>query len=196
MLRKLGATLLLASGLAIVAVPALAIQVSDVVTKNSDGTLTSCAPSAAVGSASLGTAGIAVNSSFAYVGVGATAVDVCRVGALGALTGCIMETDSTFAGLDGISLANGYAYVANQSGGTVSVCPANVDGSLAPCTVSAVGTGVVAPTSVAINGAQAYVNDLSGNIYLCTVGTGGALQNCMVSNGGTTFNFGIQIALH
>src|ERR1700722_2764844 len=40
MLRKLGATLLLASGLAIVAVPALAIQVSDVVTKNSDGTLT------------------------------------------------------------------------------------------------------------------------------------------------------------
>jgi DNA-binding beta-propeller fold protein YncE len=116
------------------------------------------------------------------------------VGALGALTGCI-GTGSTFAGLDGISLANGYAYVANQTGGTVSVCPVNSNGSLLPCALSPIGTGV-APTSVAINGAQAYVNDLNGNIYLCSVGLGGALGSCAPSNGGTAFNFGIQIAIH
>jgi hypothetical protein len=161
-------------------------------TIGSGGALSNCAESAGNG-----TAGIAVNSSYAYVGVSASTVDACSVGALGALAGCIIEADSTFAGLDGISLSNGYVYVANQSGGTVSVCPANLDGSLAACAVSAVGTGVVAPTSVTFNGAQAYVNDLNGNIYLCTVGiTGGALQNCTVSNGGTAFNFGIQIAIH
>jgi 6-phosphogluconolactonase (cycloisomerase 2 family) len=160
-------------------------------TIGSGGALSNCAESAGSG-----TAGIAVNSSYAYVGVGPNAVDVCTVGALGALTGCV-GTGSTFSGLDGISLANGYAYVANQSAGTVSVCQANSDGSLAPCAVSTIGTGVVVPTSVAINGAQAYVNDLNGNIYLCSVSTsGGALQNCAVSNGGTAFNFGIQIAIH
>jgi hypothetical protein len=153
------------------------------------GALSSCTESPGSG-----TAGIAVNSSFAYVGVGASAVDVCTVGALGALTGCI-GTGSTFAGLDGISLANGYAYVANQTGGTVSVCPVNSNGSLLPCALSPIGTGV-APTSVAINGAQAYVNDLNGNIYLCSVGLGGALGSCAPSNGGTAFNFGIQIAIH
>ena len=112
------------------------------------------------------------------------------------LTVCMPDTDATFLGLDGISLANGYVYVANQTGGTVSVCPANVDGSLAPCAVSSLPSGV-APSSVAINGAQAYVDDnANGNIYLCTVATGGALQNCVVSNGGTAFNSGFQIAIH
>ena len=158
-----------------------------------DGTLSSCIQS--VGSASA-SAGIAVNSSYAYVGVGAGAVDVCTVGVSGALTGCMVATDPTFAGLDGISLANGYLYVANQTGGTVSVCPANVDGSLAPCAVSSLPSGV-APSSVAINGAQAYVDDnANGNIYLCTVAAGGALQNCAVPSGGTGFNSGFQIAIH
>jgi hypothetical protein len=183
------------SGTTLYATSAVASGGVTTCTIDGDGTLSGCAPSAAVGTAVLGTAGIAVNSSFAYVGVSAGTVDVCTVGALGALTGCIIETDSTFAGLNGISLANGYAYVANLTGGTVSVCPANGDGSLAPCTVSAIGTGV-APTSVAINGNQAYVDDFNGNIYLCTVGTGGALTNCIVSNGGTAFNIGLQIAIH
>jgi hypothetical protein len=53
-----------------------------------------------------------------------------------------------------------------------------------------------APTDVVINGNQAYVNDVaSGNIYLCAVGAGGALASC-VPEGGTTFNAGIQIAVH
>lgn len=159
-------------------------------TIGSGGALSSCAESAG-----LGTAGIAVNSSFAYVGVGTGTIDVCPISA--PLTGCITETDSTFAGLDGISLANGYVYVANQNSDTVSVCSVNDDGSLAPCAVSTIAPGVT-PTSVAINGAQAYVDDSNsnGNIYLCSVGTGGALGNCAVSNGGTAFSYGVQIAIH
>jgi hypothetical protein len=183
------------SGTTLYATSAVASGGVTVCTIDGDGTLSGCAPSAAVGTTVSGTSGIAVNSSVAYVGVGAGTVDVCTVGALGALTGCIMETDSTFADLNGISLSNGYAYVANLAGGTVSVCAANGDGTLAPCTASAIASGA-APTSVAINGNQAYVDDFYGNIYLCTVGAGGALTNCIVSNGGAAFNIGLQIAVH
>ncbi|MGB6308518.1 MAG: hypothetical protein WBF89_12025 [Steroidobacteraceae bacterium] len=139
-----------------------------------------------------GTAGIAVNSTYAYVGVSASVVDGCTASA-GGLTGCA-QTGSGFSALDGISLANGYAYVANQSSGSVTVCTDNA-GSLSLCTASSIAAGSE-PTSVAVNGSQAYVNDLNGNIYLCAVGTGGALASCAVSNGGTAFGYGIQIAIH
>ena len=154
------------------------------------------------------TAGIAVNSNYAYVGVGASTVDECAVGPMGSLTDCA-PTGAGFLGVDGISLANGYAYIANQGSGTVSgsvsVCPVGSGGSLSPCVPSTIAPGVT-PISVAVNGAQAYVNDsvidsaddsVSNNIYLCSVGPGGALGgSCMVSNGGTTFIGAIQIAIH
>ena len=150
-----------------------------------DGSLSGCSQS----SGGTGTAGIAANSSFAYVGVGTAAVDVCAA----SLTGCGL-TGSGFSNADGIYLSNGYAYVANQDiGGTVGVCAINADGSLAPCANSLVGG---TPSDVVINGNLAYVDDSSGNIYLCAVSAGGALGSCAISNGGTAFVSGVQLAIH
>ena len=168
----------------------------------SGGALSNCAQSTAE-SAGMGTSGIAVSSSYAYVGVGESTVDECTVGPMGSLTDCT-STGAGFLGVDGISLANGYAYIANQGSGTVSgtvsVCPVGSGGSLSPCVPSTIAPGVT-PISVAVNGAQAYVNDsvndsISNNIYLCSVGAGGALGRCMISNGGTNFSDAIQIAIH
>jgi 6-phosphogluconolactonase (cycloisomerase 2 family) len=154
-----------------------------------DGTLFPCTPSPGSGAT-----GIAVSSSFAYIGASAAAVSVCSIGG-GILSGVCTST-SGFLGVDGITLSGGYAYVANQASvtGTVSVCSINnVDGSLSGCAPSTVGG---APADVVIWGPHAYVNDWMGNIYLCSVGAGGALTSCAVSNGGTSFNFGVQIAIH
>jgi hypothetical protein len=157
-----------------------------------DGTLSGCTQS--LGGA--GTAGIAANPSYAYVGVGPAAVDVCAVGAGGTLSGCV-GTGSGFSNADGIYMSNGYVYAANQGNGTVGVCSINADGSLAPCANSTVGSAPSAPSDVVINGSQAYVGDALGNIYLCAVGAGGALGGCAVSNGGATLNLGtIQLAIH
>jgi hypothetical protein len=156
---------------------------------NGDGTLSSCAESPGTG-----TAGIAVSAGHAYIGTAANTVTVCAIGSSGSLTGCTGTSSGGFSGVDGISLSGGYAYIANQGGGTVSVCAVNnVDGSLSGCTVSAVG---VSPTDVLIKGGLAYVDDASGDVYLCTVGVAGALTSCAISDGGTSFNFGIQIAIH
>jgi hypothetical protein len=152
-----------------------------------DGTLSGCTQSSGTG-----TAGIAVGQSYAYVGVGPTAVDMCAVSGSGSLTGCV-GTGSGFSALNGITLAGSYVYVANQGNGTVSVCSVNTDGTLSSCAASPVG---VEPSDVVIQGSQAYVNDASGNVYVCAVGAAGALGSCIMSNGGATFNFGIQIAIH
>jgi hypothetical protein len=156
---------------------------------NGNGTLSGCTPSP--GSA---TSGIAVNSSYAYIGAGPNNVDVCAIGVSGGLTGCT-GTGSGFVGLDGITLSGSYAYIANQNNGTVSVCSLGANGSLSGCTPSSVSMGSQ-PADVVISGSHAYVDDASGNIYLCAIGVAGALTNCMVSNGGATFSFGIQIAIH
>jgi hypothetical protein len=157
---------------------------------STDGTLSSCTQS----TGGSGTTGIAVNSTYAYFGVDASTVDVCAVGVSGILSGCTI-TGSGFSSPLGISLSNGYAYIANQGAGTASACAVNADGTLSSCTAYTIGVNS-APTDVVINGNQAYVNDVaSGNIYLCAVGAGGALASC-VPEGGTTFNAGIQIAVH
>jgi hypothetical protein len=148
-----------------------------------NGVLSGCIQS----SGGTGTAGIAANSTFAYVAVGGGAVDVCAAN----LTGCVL-TGSGFSTVDGIYLANSYAYVANQSTGTVGVCPVNADGTLGPCGNSAVGG---APSDVVINGNLAYVDDSSGNIYVCPV-VAGAFGSCVISNGGTVFASGVQLAIH
>jgi hypothetical protein len=164
----------------------------------SGGILSNCAESTAE-NAGMGTSGIAVSSSYAYVGVGASTVDKCAVGSMGSLTGCT-PTGAGFTDVDGISLANGYAYIANQSSGTVSVCSVGSGGSLVPCAISTIASGIppgIAPSSVAVNGGQAYVYDSNNNnMYLCSVGNSGALGSCMVSNGGTAFSNAIQIAIH
>jgi hypothetical protein len=147
-----------------------------------------------------GTTAIALNSgsgpSYAYVGVGPNNVEVCAIGGSGGLTNCA-GTGAGFSNVDGISVAGGYAYVANQgngSNGFVSVCSINPDGSLSnSCATYNIGA---MPTDVVIKGGQAYVNDASGNIYLCSVSAGGALTNCTVSNGNATFSYGVQIAVH
>jgi hypothetical protein len=158
-------------------------------TINGNGTLSACS-----GSAGTGTAGIAVSAGHAYIGTASNTITVCAIGLSGSLTGCTGTSSSGFSGVDGISLAGGYAYIANESNGTVSICSVNnIDGSLSGCTVSTVG---VAPTDVVINGGQAYVDDASGDVYVCAVGAGGALMGCAISDGGTSFNFGIQIAIH
>jgi hypothetical protein len=152
-----------------------------------DGTLFGCTQSSGTG-----TAGIATSSGHAYIGAGANTVNVCAIGIAGSLSGCA-STGTTFSGLDGITLLGGYAYIANQTNGTVSVCTIDVGGTLSGCAPSPVGSQ---PTDVVIKGSQAYVNDWDGNIYLCSVGAGGALTQCAVSNGSTSFNLGVQIAIH
>ncbi len=67
---------------------------------NADGTLSGCSESSGSG-----TAGVAVNSSYAYIGAGANTVDVCAVGVSGSLSGCA-GTGSGFVGLDGITLSH------------------------------------------------------------------------------------------
>jgi hypothetical protein len=161
------------------------------------GALSNCAE--APESAGVDTSGIAVSSSYVYVGVGASTVDECTVGSMGGLTHCT-STGSGFSGVDGMSLANGYAYITNQSNGTVSVCSLGGGGSLSPCAPSTIASGIlagIAPSSVAVNGGQAYVYDSNNNnMYLCSVGNSGALEHCGVSNGGTVFSNAIQIAIH
>jgi hypothetical protein len=154
-----------------------------------DGTLSGCTESPGSG-----TAGVAASSGYAYVGVNSTTVDVCAIGVSGSLSGCT-PTGSGFVGPDGITLSGGYAYIANENGGSVSGCSVNANGSLSGCTPYN-GVGAT-PTDVVIKGSQAYVNDASsGNVYLCSVAAGGALANCAVANAGASFNFGIQIAIH
>jgi len=151
---------------------------------NVDGTLSTCAPA----SAGTGTTGLAISSGYAYLGAGSATVDVCAVG----FSGCTL-TGSGFAGVGGISVANGYAFIANNGNGTVSTCSIGPGGGLSACTASVVGT---APMDVVINGSQAYVDDTaSGNMYLCTVAAGGALTSCAVSGVVGEFPLGIQIAI-
>jgi len=157
---------------------------------NGDGSLSGCNE----GSGS-GTSGIAAGSSYVYIGVGVSTVDVCAIGVSGSLVGCT-PTGNGFSGVDGISLSGSYAYIANQGNGTTSVCSIDTDGSLSLCVASISG---VSPTDVVINGNQAYVNDAiapSGNIYLCSIGPAGVLTGCGISNGGTSFSYGVQIAVH
>jgi LVIVD repeat len=158
---------------------------------NPDGTLTGCTPSPGTG-----TSGVAASSGHAYIGSGPNVLDVCAIGVLGSLSGCT-STGSGFVGLDGISLSGGYAYVANENGGSVSVCSIDASGGLSSCaTYNGVG---VAPSDVVISGNQAYINDASsGNVYLCSVAaaTTGALANCIIANAGNSFSAGIQIAIH
>jgi DNA-binding beta-propeller fold protein YncE len=143
----------------------------------------------------MGASGIAVSSSFAYVGVGASTVDECAIGSMGGVIVC-PSTGGGFLGVDGISLANGYAYIANEVGGTVSVCSVGGTGSLSACAISPIAPGI-GPSSVAVNGGRAYVNDSNNNnMYLCSVGNLGALGKCVISNGSTTFSGAIQIAIH
>jgi DNA-binding beta-propeller fold protein YncE len=108
------------------------------------------------------------------------------------LSGCT-AAGGTFSNADGISLANGYAYIANQGNGTVSVCSVDANGLFSACTASSVGSQ---PMDVVFSGNYAYVDDAGGNIYLCSVGTGGALSGCIVSDGGSTFPLSAQIAIH
>jgi hypothetical protein len=157
---------------------------------NPDGTLTNCTPSPGTG-----TSGVAASSGHAYFGSGPNVLDVCAIGVSGGLSGCT-PTGSGFVGLDGISLSGGYAYVANENGGSVSVCSIDASGGLSSCaTYNGVG---VAPSDVVISGNQAYVNDASsGNVYLCSVAAAtGALANCIIANAGNSFSAGIQIAIH
>jgi hypothetical protein len=156
---------------------------------NGDGTLSGCTQSPGSG-----TAGVATGSGYAYIGVDSTTVDVCAIGVSGILSGCT-SAGSGFVGPDGITVSGGYAYIANENGGTVSGCSINADGSFFGCT--AYNVLGAAPTDVVINGNQAYVNDASsGNVYLCSIGAGGDLTNCIVANAGLSFNIGIQIAIH
>jgi hypothetical protein len=158
------------------------------------GALSNCSESVPAG-AGMGASGIAVSSSFAYVGVGASTVDECAIGSMGGVIVC-PSTGGGFLGVDGISLANGYAYIANEVGGTVSVCSVGGTGSLSACAISPIAPGI-GPSSVAVNGGRAYVNDSNNNnMYLCSVGNLGALGKCVISNGSTTFSGAIQIAIH
>jgi hypothetical protein len=163
------------------------------------GALSNCAESVLEG-ATMGASGIAVSSSFAYVGVSATTVDECAIGSIGSPTVVCPPagppTGGGFFGVGGISLANGYAYIANEVDETVSVCSVGSTGSLSQCAMSPIASGF-APSSVAVNGGQAYVDDSNNkNMYLCSVGNLGALGGCVISNGGTTFSGAIQIAIH
>jgi hypothetical protein len=155
----------------------------------SDGSLQNCAASTGTG-----TFGIAVNATFAYVGTTATDVQVCGIGALGALVSCA-NTGGGFSGVAGITLSGGYAYVSNQSSGAVSVCAVDPNtGTLGTCADSSVGS---APGSVAFKGSGAYVDDAgNGNVYLCSIDVSGALTGCAVTNGSTTFGVPVQIAVH
>jgi hypothetical protein len=137
------------------------------------------------------TSGIAVSSSYAYIGTGPNTVDVCAI-VSGSLSGCT-STGSGFVGVNGITLSGGYAYIANQNNNTVSVCTIDIGGTLSGCAASPVGSQ---PADVVIKGNQAYVDDWNGNVNLCSVGAGGALTNCAVSNGGPGFNIGVQITIH
>jgi hypothetical protein len=152
-----------------------------------DGTLSGCTQS----SGGSGTSGIATGASYAYVGTGPATVDACAISVSG-LSGCT-AAGGTFSNADGISLANGYAYIANQGNGTVSVCSVDANGLFSACTASSVGSQ---PMDVVFSGNYAYVDDAGGNIYLCSVGTGGALSGCIVSDGGSTFPLSAQIAIH
>jgi hypothetical protein len=153
----------------------------------SNGTLIGCTTTGP-GSA---TSGIAVSSSYAYIGTGPNTVDVCAI-VSGSLSGCT-STGNGFVGVNGITLSGGYAYIANQNNNTVSVCTIDIGGTLSGCAASPVGNQ---PADVVIKGNQAYVDDWNGNVNLCSVGAGGALTSCAVSNGGTSFNLGVQIAIH
>jgi hypothetical protein len=157
------------------------------------GTLSNCAQSSVNGST-----GLAVSSSYAYIGAAATVVDICPIAPSGSLSGTCTTTgvNAAFSYPNGIALSAGYAYIAGleNTNGAVNVCTINPDGSLSGCTASLVGTQ---PTDVAINGSQAYVDDESGNIYLCAVGAAGALTGCVVPTGGSGFNPQmVQIAVH
>jgi hypothetical protein len=159
----------------------------------SDGTLSNC-----LAGAGSGTTGIAASSSFAYIGAGASAVDICAIGVSGSLSASctVAALSSGFSAPNGISLSGNYAYIAGMVGsnGAVDVCTVNSDGSLSGCTASI--TAATGPLDVAVNGSLAYVDDESGSIYLCTVIAGGALNNCAVPTGGTGFQWMFQIATH
>lgn len=157
-----------------------------------DGSLSGCTTTSGL----VGTVGIAIDASHAYLSTFSGNVNVCTVNPNGSLTACA-TTGSGFNSPDGITLSGGYAYVANNGNNTVSVCAINgTTGALSACTASSIGSA--APDDVAINGSYAYVSDRNGyNIYVCTVsGTNGTLSGCTISDGGASFHWPEQIAIH
>ena len=164
-----------------------------------NGTLSGCSEAAG------GAAGIAVSSTYAYLGVATSEIDVCAIGVTGTISGTctpygappLTGFDAGFSGSDGITLSGNYAYIASleSTAGAVNVCAINPDGSLSGCTPSPVGTK---PVDIAVNGSQAYVDDQDGNIYLCNIVAAGALTGCGVApgGGGYTPTDLVQIAVH
>lgn len=95
-----------------------------------------------------------------------------------------------------VTTAGQHAYIANQTGNSVSVCQVNpATGILTNCSVQV--TGLVAPEGVGFNpaGTYFYIANINGNsVTVCKANTTtGALTNC-VNSGGTGFNLPDAVA--
>lgn len=139
------------------------------------------------GSAQTGSVAVPYTAVPAYFYVISQSGSVSRCAASftdGSLSGCIVVA-SGFSAPYGITLSGNFAYISDNSAGTVNVCPVNIDGTLGTCTVAtAAGNNpFTAPFAMAVSGGELYVLDANGAtpVNACTIDPDGTLSNCFTT---------------
>ncbi|MDQ5920062.1 MAG: trimeric autotransporter adhesin [Pseudomonadota bacterium] len=141
--------------------------------------------------------GIAVNNGFAYIVNNESAtVTQCKINTItGIFSNCVSTgaNTKTYTGVSyynhptAITINNGFAYILNQTGNSVTQCIVNQKtGALTNCIVS--NELFDSPMAVTVNNGYLYVaNNQSDSVSKCTVDTTtGSLNNCTTT--GTGFN--------
>jgi hypothetical protein len=143
---------------------------------NTDGTLSSCAPT---GNAFIAPTGIAFyGSKFAYVADYQTPnfVYLCSVGLDGVLSGCA-HAGTNFQTPYQLAISGNTLYATNNTGG-VTTCTINIDGTLSLCTQGA-GTGA----GIAASSAFAYIGIDSATVNVCAIVSGTLSSSCTPTGG-------------
>lgn len=143
-----------------------------------DGSLSGCVSAAAPVFAPFA---MTIGGNFLYVANAQNphTITYCTIAGDGSLTNCAETTG--LQTVEGLAIANGYAYISQPHANVVNVCQQNVDGSLSGCVTT--GSGFSAPEDLVIAGGHAYVTNTNSNsVSTCVVsGVDGSLSACTTS---------------
>ena len=138
------------------------------------------------GGAQTGSVDVPYASVPTYLYVGGESGDVLRCAASftdGSLSGCIPL--AAFGAPVGLTFNGNFAYIADDSAGTVNICPVNIDGTFGACTVATDGgtNPFTSPRAIAIFGGLIYVVDANGAtpVIACSVNGDGSISGCFTT---------------
>ena len=124
---------------------------------------------------------LTISGNFLYAANAQTphTITYCTIQSSGSLTNCAETT--SLQTVEGIAIANGYAYVSQPHSNVVRICQQNSDGTLSSCTTT--GSGFAGPEDLVISGGYAYVTNTTNNtVSTCVVSAiDGTLSSCTTS---------------